>query len=125
MTLFLILSGVNIVFYFLILFFSDYDTVDDYVFLFGLSVLTELLIIILCLLISNDNKTTSCIESTQPIKPKIIHVQDSSRKIIQYRHKEHDYETIIMKDDIKFFIPESLIYVQPCTGEISAKKVGG
>lgn len=98
--------------------------VKDYLTLGFALFLLELCFAALCFLISANKKTKVCIESTQPIKPKIVHVQDSSRKIIQYRHKELDHEKIIMKDDIKFFIPESLIYVQPCTGEISAKKEG-
>lgn len=61
--------------------------------------------------------TSNCSENSQRIIPKIVHVSDSSVKILKW----NNYEKTIQKTDPLFFVPESILRIDTCTGNIEVK----
>ena len=61
---------------------------------------------------------THCSENSQRIIPKIVHVSDSSVKILKWKN----YENTIKKTDPLFFVPESILRIDTCTGNVEVKK---
>lgn len=61
--------------------------------------------------------TSNCSEISQRIIPKIVHVSDSSVKILKW----NDYQTTIEKTDPLFFVPESILRIDTCTGNVEVK----
>lgn len=87
----------------------------------SLSALIFLLIFIInvCVIsIKNDIKIENCSENSQRIIPKIVHVSDSSVKILKWKN----YEKTIKKTDPLFFVPESILRIDTCTGNVEVKK---
>jgi len=125
MTLFVILTGCLSIFFIIIAVYTC-DDIEDYMYISALWFIFQVALSVICILYESDNKMKTCTENTHPIKPTIIHVQDSSRKLLTYNSTQDSTsrEIIIKNTDIEFFIPESLLYVQPCDGKISAKKEG-
>lgn len=70
----------------------------------------------------NHDAMKACIETTVEIRPNITVMPDSTAKVLSWK-KYGEYMTkIITQDDPLFFIPESLIHVQPCNGAVSVSK---
>jgi hypothetical protein len=86
----------------------------------SLSALIFLLIFIInvCVVsIKNDIETENCSENSQRIIPKIVHVSDSSVKILKWKN----YEKTIKKTDPLFFVPESILRIDTCNGNVEVK----
>jgi len=68
--------------------------------------------------VKNQNEIRNCSENSERIIPKIVHVSDSSVKILKW----NNYEKTIQKTDPLFFVPESILRIDTCTGNIEVKK---
>lgn len=67
--------------------------------------------------VKNQNEIQTCSENSERIIPKIVHVSDSSVKILKW----NNYEKTIQKTDPLFFVPESILRIDTCTGNIEVK----
>lgn len=82
-------------------------------------VLTVLALINGCTIFVNHQiNIIHCSENSQRIIPKIVHVSDSSVKILKWKN----YEKTIKKTDPLFFVPESILRIDTCTGNVEVKK---
>lgn len=69
----------------------------------------------------NSADSKKCQEFSKPYQPKIIHVSDSSEKIFKYERENYVYEIRVKKNDPFFHTPESLIFVDTCSGKLILK----
>lgn len=69
-------------------------------------------------LIKDAIETENCKESSVKVIPQIVHVSDSSEKILKYNGK-----TIktISRNSFEFYVPESLFVLDTCDNSISVK----
>ena len=82
-------------------------------------VLTVLVLINGCTIFVNHQiNIVNCSENSHRIIPKIVHVSDSSVKILKWKN----YEKTIQKTDPLFFVPESILRIDTCTGNVEVKK---
>lgn len=68
--------------------------------------------------VKHQTKIRNCSEISQRIIPKIVHVSDSSVKILKWKNSENT----IRKTNPLFFVPESILRIDTCTGNIEVKK---
>lgn len=86
--------------------------------------LSFVIFMILCVIngctvfVKDQNEIQNCSENSQRIIPKIVHVSDSSVKILKWKN----YEKTIKKTDPLFFVPESILRIDTCTGNVEVKK---
>lgn len=79
--------------------------------------------ILLFVFVYNDQKETNqCLEKNLRIVPKIIYTSDSSRKILQYSFEDKVREIELKKENSDYYIPESLLLIEPCLNKIQIKK---
>lgn len=74
-----------------------------------------------CLLyfsIKQHNENVRCLETVQPIIPRIVHLEDSSKKILKYYYEGFDREIEINRTSNNFYLPESLLKIEPCNRTI-------
>ncbi len=88
------------------------------------SSLSFVIFMILCVIngctvfVKSQNEIQTCSENSQRMIPKIVHVSDSSVKILKW----NNYENTIQKTNPLFFVPESIIRIDTCTGNVEVKK---
>ena len=68
--------------------------------------------------VKSDNETKRCLETVQPIIPRIVHLEDSSKKILKYYYEGIDREIEINRTSNNFYLPESLLKIEPCNRTI-------
>lgn len=68
-----------------------------------------------------DKNVKECLSKNLFLKPSIIHVQDSSRKILNYTYEGKNKEIVFQKDSPEFYIPESLLLIEPCCCKVKIK----
>ena len=85
---------------------------------FWSSVLISLILLITYAIWSSEINVAKCLENNKPYQPKIVRVSDSSEKIFKYVHEKNEYEIRIKKDEPYFYTPESLIFVDTCSGKL-------
>lgn len=68
--------------------------------------------------IKAHNENVRCLETVQPIIPRIVHLEDSSKKILKYYYEGFDREIEINRTSNNFYLPESLLKIEPCNRTI-------
>lgn len=68
--------------------------------------------------IKAHNENVRCLETVQPIIPRIVHLEDSSKKILKYYYEGIDREIEIDRSSNNFYLPESLLKIEPCNRTI-------
>lgn len=72
--------------------------------------------------VKSDNETKHCLETVQPIIPRIVHVEDSSKKILKYQFDGDEHVIEIDRTSNNFYVPESLLKIEPCNRTIFVKR---
>ena len=69
-------------------------------------------------IIKSENETQTCKENSVKVIPQIVHVSDSSEKILKING---EHIKTIPRTSFEFFVAESLIVVDTCDNSISVK----
>jgi len=88
---------------------------------FSSSVIVLMMLVVInidVLVINHQINIVNCSENSERIIPKIVHVSDSSVKILKWKN----YEKTIKKTDPLFFVPESILRIDTCNGNVEVKK---
>lgn len=88
----------------------------------GFSFIISIIILFITAAIKTKIDDNNCLEKNVTIVPKIIYTSDSSRKILQYNYENKVREIELKKDNSDYFIPESLLLIEPCEHKIRIKK---
>jgi len=73
---------------------------------------------IIYLAIQSTKETNHCLETVQPIIPRIVHLEDSSKKILKYDFEGEEHVIEIDRTNNNFYVPESLLKIEPCNRTI-------
>lgn len=96
---------------------------DEYfVMSFGFSIMITFFITFVIFMYIDRKETNQCLEKNLRIVPNIIYTSDSSRKILQYNFEDEVHEIELKKENSDFYIPESLLLIEPCLNKIQIKK---
>ena len=68
--------------------------------------------------VSTQNDFNKCLEQNKPIKSKVVYLSDSTAKIFKYSFQKVDQEIVVKNTELYFFVPESFIVVEPCSGKL-------
>lgn len=63
-----------------------------------------------------------CLETVQPIIPRIVHLEDSSKKILKYQFEGEEHLIEIDRTSNNFYVPESLLKIEPCNRTVFVKR---
>lgn len=72
--------------------------------------------------IKDYNETKHCLETVQPIIPRIVHLEDSSKKILKYQFEGEEHWIEIDRTSNNFYVPESLLKIEPCNRTVFVKR---
>jgi hypothetical protein len=72
--------------------------------------------------IKDFKETNHCLETVQPIVPRIVYLSDSSKKILKYTHEGEEHTIELDRKNNNFYIPESLLKIEPCNKRVIVKK---
>ena len=95
---------------------------EDHIIPFLLSFLITGFGSIIYFYIKFDNEHQHCLETVQPIIPRIVHLEDSSKKILKYYYEGIDREIEIDRTSNNFYLPESLLKIEPCNRTVFVKR---
>jgi hypothetical protein len=109
----LILFGIGFSFLFKL---ESQTNIDTYTYLCGFLMSFGLTLVILFVYILHTSQKTleTCQENSKPVIPKIVTVSDSSMKILKYGR----YEISLKPSEDLFYVPESLLRIDTCSGKI-------
>lgn len=122
MITFLVFLGIFIQLFFVLIglyVLADID-VDDRAIAasFSFSFLISIISFFIYMSVSTQNDFNKCLEQNKPIKSKVVYLSDSSQKIFKYSFEKVDREIVVKNTEPYFFVPESLIVVEPCSGKL-------
>lgn len=107
---------------FIVLWVCFYHLMDKH----SLSILPPLYIIMfgsmIYFFVKSDNETKHCLETVQPIIPRIVHLEDSTKKILKYQFEGEEHWIEIDRTDNNFYVPESLLKIEPCNRTVFVKR---
>lgn len=89
---------------------------------FGFSIMITFFITFVIFMYNERKETNQCLEKNLRIVPKIIYTSDSSRKILQYNFEDKVREIELKKENSDYYIPESLLLIEPCLNNLEIKK---
>lgn len=72
--------------------------------------------------IQSIKETEHCLETVQPIIPRIVHLEDSSKKILKYQFEGEEHLIEIDRTNNNFYVPESLLKIEPCNRTVFVKR---
>lgn len=85
---------------------------------FSVSFLISIISFLIYTTVSTQNDFNKCLELNKPIKSKVVYLSDSTAKIFKYSFEKVDREIVVKNTEPYFFVPESLIVVEPCSGKL-------
>ena len=89
---------------------------------FGFSTMITIIATLIIFAYNDQKETNQCLEKNLRIVPKIIYTSDNSRKILQYNFENKVREIELKKENSDYYIPESIILIEPCLNKIQIKK---
>lgn len=101
---------------------SDLD-LSDVVFFAIPSLALSLIIFMVNSSVDSEKDFQKCLETSKPIMPKVVYLSDSTEKIFKYSFETDLREIHVKNTEPYFHVPESLIFVEPCSGELILKDV--
>jgi hypothetical protein len=96
------------------LWFGLYKISDDMTISFGASFWGVMLGSMMYFVFQSTKETNNCLETVQPIIPRIVYLSDSSKKILKYDFEGEEHWIEIDRTSNNFYVPESLLKIEPC-----------
>ena len=96
---------------------------SDIVFVGGISFVLSVFVFFIHGAILSKNEFNSCLEQKVFLTPKVVYLSDSTEKIFKYSVENSFKEIHVKNTEPYFHVPESLIYIEPCSGKMILKDV--
>lgn len=107
-------TSIVILVIFIVLWVLFYKLIDDSAISFAASFWICLMGCIVYFGIQSTKETNHCLETVRPTIPRIVHMEDSSKKILKYQFEGEEHEIEIDRTNNNFYVPESLLKIEPC-----------